>query len=81
MSRWPYLAVLLLLAGCGEDEVTGIKGTRVFFDTSSEAGFFDAPFPTMARLNADGTLRVGDFPNPTYNGMVETFLEALVVHG
>ncbi len=77
-----------LLASCDVTEVPSVdasiedgaaprEATRVAFDVSAAAGFFDAPFPIGYRLRDDGTLAVGDFPNPTRNGLVGRVLDAL----
>lgn len=53
------------LAACGDDG-GGPTTPDVWFELDGEltgAAFFDAPFPSDVRLDADGTLAYGGFPN------------------
>jgi hypothetical protein len=40
----------------------------------SPASFFDAPWPSDRRVDADGTLALADFPNPTGSALLDTWL-------
>lgn len=64
-----FLFASLALAGCSSDPVVPPPpGTRAAFDlsadVSSEAHFWDFPFPSDARLRPDGTPDWDGFPNP-----------------
>lgn len=67
MRVTPLLSILLLsLVGCpsAEPEPPGPDptiGSKVLMDWDG-AGFFDAPFPSEHRRNADGTMDVDGFP-------------------
>lgn len=64
-------AVLVLAAACGDDDPT--PPADVLFDldgTLAGDTFFDAPFPSDLRLDADGTAAYGGFPNKGNNHLV-----------
>jgi hypothetical protein len=65
-----WFVVCLTLAGCGENgeggngqTVTAISGTKVLFDLSEEADFYDFPFPADVRQKGDGVgLDLSNYP-------------------
>ncbi len=42
---------------------------------NQDGGFFDAPFPSLARSNEDGTPNWSDFPNPTSAPLLDLYLD------
>lgn len=65
----------LVLAGCGDDG--GPATADVYFDVDGAltgAHFFDAPFPSDQRVDADGTQAYGGFPNPSGTPIVTQLL-------
>jgi hypothetical protein len=73
--------VAMLATACGSDPPDG-----VYFELSSPldtgATFWDAPFPSDLRLNADKTIDLTGFPNPRNTPIVEKLLvNARVRHG
>ncbi|MCB9560614.1 MAG: hypothetical protein H6708_09425 [Kofleriaceae bacterium] len=90
-SRWSLTlhagvaaAITLWAAGCGDDDVQPPAQPDVYFDlhgaTDSAATFWDLPFPSDLRLNADGTLDLAGFPNTRDVPLVEDLLEAARLH-
>ena len=92
IMRARSLAVTLMLAlgsatpGCGDDDGSArpIEGTSVRFDPGAldgSAGFFDLPWPSPARLRADGHPDLAGFPlpvaSPSLESFVSTYLEAI----
>src|SRR5688500_4897202 len=69
-----------LLAACTSTTLpTG--PTNTVFDPAG-TGFFDTPWPSDARLDADGTLALGSFPNEFDVPLVDRYLEkAELLHG
>jgi hypothetical protein len=81
MRRRPLVvAVVALLTACGDDDPTPPETPDVYFDLTSAydtaATFWDAPFPSDLRLNADGTMDLAGFPNVRDVPLVEDLLEA-----
>lgn len=80
LVRALLLASLVLPAACGGGDdgaapaATGnadVPGTRVSFAfDDASAGFFDAPYPSDLRLDADGRPVVDAFPNPFALGQI-----------
>ncbi|MFT4625528.1 MAG: putative esterase [Myxococcota bacterium] len=66
MHAW----ILLTLAGCADENVVGPVPV---FDPQS-AVFFDTPWPDDRRRRADGTLKLGTFPNPRSVGILDNYL-------
>ncbi len=69
LGRLLIAVASLALAGCGDDPPSAAA-----FDLDGPltgAGFFDAPFPSDLRLDADGTLAYGGLPNNGGNALVE----------
>jgi hypothetical protein len=65
------VTVAVGLAACGDDGAGA--GSAAAFDLDGEltgAAFFDAPFPSDARLDADGTLDYGGLPNVGGNRLI-----------
>ena len=48
----------------------GGSGTRLAMDFALAGGFWSAPFPSDARVHADGSVDVDAFPDPTDNPLV-----------
>jgi hypothetical protein len=62
----------MLLLACAAPFVP--TGPTPIYDPASE-DFFDTPWPSDARLDADGTLALDAFPNPLNIALVDTYLE------
>lgn len=72
--------IVTLLAACTADSVPGDLGHTVW--DPEGAGFFDTPWPSDQRLDADGTLSLASFPNPFDVSLVDRYLEqAEGLHG
>ncbi len=58
--------VLVAAARCGSDGPPphAIAGATARFDLSAAGGFYDLPYPSDLRRDADGTLDFHDFPYP-----------------
>ncbi len=68
---WIALGGLLACACSSPDDGETAATTRVVADYSLAGGFFGAPFPDAARLDANGRPSVADFPNPTESPFLE----------
>jgi hypothetical protein len=85
MSPRPYrltalVATAALASGCGDDDAPQPATPDVYFDLGATydtaATFWDAPFPSDLRVNADGTLDLVGFPNTRDVPLVEDLLES-----
>lgn len=82
MRLSPAFLALFLVACGGDDAATedGEPGTRLVFelgaDLSDPAQFFDAPYPSDLRTDADGHPEVTGYPNPNAVGIVDGFVES-----
>ncbi|MBX3131362.1 MAG: hypothetical protein KF718_31885 [Polyangiaceae bacterium] len=79
--------VLALLSGCGEDPAAA-GADAVFTLPESLAQldqetFFDHPWPSDWRREADGTVRFAGWPNPRQLGMLVNYADSMagVLHG
>lgn len=70
------LGLALALCGCGGDDASS-PGVLSRFDVSADAGPFDAPFPIAHRARPDGSLRIGDFPNPSGDPWLSELVDVL----
>jgi len=81
--------LLAALAGCGSEDapadepIVEIPGTQVRFDLAATRGpgaFYEFPFPSDARLTAEHTPDVANFPNPLGNSMLAGLVEIAGEH-
>ena len=84
----PALLLLLLLCNACHGSAgrpVPIPGTTASFDLDSDPtqpGFFwDLPWPSDLRINADGKPQMGSFPNPRGIAFIETFRKAASERG
>lgn len=56
-----------------DDDTTEV-GTSGWFDPTESDGFYSMPFPNDLRIEADGTIRVLDAPNPRGSLFVDRYL-------
>jgi hypothetical protein len=61
-------------AGGSAGAATTPTGTHVSMDFTLAGGFWSAPFPSDARVHADGTVDTTGFPDPTNNALVHRVL-------
>ncbi len=85
-SRFALVVVAVGLACKCTPPTTTNTDTTVVFDLTANlddaAHFFDAPYPSDLRLNADGTPDVKGFPNPNAIPQVDGFVQnASEAHG
>ncbi|MCB9489807.1 MAG: hypothetical protein H6684_13830 [Deltaproteobacteria bacterium] len=85
-----FLATAVLVGGTAcEDDGTGAVGPSPVrtggqitapvhskFDMTSDAGFFDAPAPSVQMRAADGSIRDDLYPEPDTNALVQDYLDA-----
>ena len=88
-----FLAASLTLSACGSDEApapaTSTEATTSLFvfpaslDELAAATFFDQPFPSDLRVDADGAARFSGFPNPFSIPIVDAYINAShgLLHG
>lgn len=65
----------LLAVACSDDDPAG--PADVYFELDAPltgATFFDAPFPSDVRVDADGTQAYGGFPNPNGGALISQLL-------
>jgi hypothetical protein len=67
------VALAAVLAGCGDDETSGVS-VRMDFEAPD---FYAAPFPSDHEKNADGTVALGAFPNATNEPFVTRMVAVL----
>ncbi|MCA9771274.1 MAG: hypothetical protein KC466_02640, partial [Myxococcales bacterium] len=63
LPTFVLVAATLAAVGCSD--------TQFRFDLSGGGGFYDLPFPTDLRLDAEGRPDLSGFPNPTANAVVD----------
>ncbi len=92
MRRLKVFGLFLVVVGCGSSE-SGQSGqtgetTSLFtapanLDELSNEHFFDHPFPSDFRVDADGSARFTGFPNPRIIPLITSYLEASkgLLHG
>jgi hypothetical protein len=81
---------VLCLVGCGSsgthaatgDEPSGGEVSSIFvvpasLEELSEATFFDQPWPSDLRREADGSVRFAGFPNPRKKPILDVYLESM----
>lgn len=81
---WSLLACSFLLVGCGDDDgdsaSSGVPGTRAAFDLAADladpAHFYDAPYPSDLRLDADRHPQLAGYPNPKSIGIVDGLVQS-----
>ena len=67
---------------CSSDPEPATNGARSSFvvpaslDELSETTFFDHPYPSDLRREADGTARLAGWPNPFQNPLLKAYIEA-----
>jgi hypothetical protein len=78
------LVLLLCSVGCGDgesdEEASGPSGVYVLpqsFESLAEDTFFDHPWPSDLRKEADGTVRFTGFPNPRLSPILEVYVESM----
>ena len=79
---WGAVFVLVTLSGCGstEDEPDSARGIYVVpasLEELSEATFFDHPWPSDFRREADGTVRFIGFPNPREKPILTEYIDSM----
>ena len=76
----PLCIALLAVCACGADE----SGPTAYFDlsgaTNTPATFFDAPFPSDLRLDAEGRMDYSGHPNPKDSAPVQDLIEGAARH-
>lgn len=69
-------ALAALILGCTAPSAEAPEnGARIRTDYTESAAFFDAPFPSDARLLPDGTADLSAFPNPASNALATTIID------
>src|SRR5690606_28752466 len=90
--RTPFvLGLVVVLASCGSDDggqkppgagaPGSVEATSLFVVPSSldelkDDRFFEHPFPSDLRREADGTVRFAGWPNPAANALVAAYLKS-----
>lgn len=85
-AAFAVVTALAVLAACGsEGSPTAVETASLFvvpddLATLSQATFFDHPFPSDLRREADGTVRFAGWPNPFSIPLLRDFLAAMDHH-
>jgi hypothetical protein len=70
------VALAAIMTGCtGPSSESPNGGASIRTDHTATAAFFDAPFPSDARLLPDGTADLSAFPNPASNALAKTIID------
>lgn len=70
--RPPALLATVLALGCASDAPP--LGGPLPYWTEAPVGFYDAPWPSDRLRDADGTIALANFPDPSTVDLVETYL-------
>jgi predicted esterase len=80
--RWLLFAIVPLLFACSEqeEEEAGARSTWVLpspLDALAEETFFDHPWPSDLRREADGSVRFEGWPNPFWKPSLRNYIESM----
>jgi hypothetical protein len=76
-------AVLALGCGDGDERDDGSDGAHAIyvlptsFEELAEESFFDHPWPSDLRKEADGTIRFAGYPNPRITPIIEVYIDSM----
>jgi hypothetical protein len=66
--------MLAAVACAGCHSPVAIPGVQAVLDFSANAGFYDAPYPIAYRMNANGVVRVDDFPGQELSASLQQII-------
>jgi hypothetical protein len=85
---WSLVVVGLSTLGCGDGEELPVSGASIYvapasLEALSEETFFDHPWPSDLRYEADGTVRFEGYPNPRKKPILKGYVSSMkgVLHG